>query len=92
MPRTLVDLIDESAPKARSQHIISLINSFYQHPVERPDLTELNDPEDEVVNFTLRLPDSTVEQLKYLGDLRFRDRNQMIQVATYTQIMLGHFQ
>lgn len=86
MPRTLVDLIDETAPKARSKHIISLINSFYQHPVEKTDLSDLGDPEDDTVSFTLRLPKEQVDQLKFLCLLRHRDRNQMVKVAVYSQL------
>lgn len=90
MPRTLIDLIDETAPKARSQYIISLIDSFFQHPVEHPDLTELSHPDDEVISFTLRVSEETREKLRTLCNLRMRDRNPMIQVLVYSQIMQGY--
>lgn len=88
MPRTLVDLIDENAPKSRSKFIITLIDSFYQHKTEKSDLSEFNDPEDLRVSFTLRLPPAAQERLMDLALLRFRDKNNMLTALCATELSL----
>ena len=87
LPRTLVDLIDENAPKSRSQYIITLIEAFKQHKRETMDLSDFNDPEDKTSSFTLRVTPELNEVLASLCKRRYRTKNNMVLVICATQLI-----
>lgn len=87
LPRTLIDLIDDHAPKVRSKFIVTLIDSYYQHKTDLKDFSEFNDPEDDLVGFTLRLPPLTQKKFEELCHQRIRMRSNMLTIICASDIM-----